>query len=316
MSESVPDRPVYPPKLLRAEVVHHPFQDLVPRITPAEREAQQKAKALASQRQSTERQRKKQKKNTALLSFGEEEDVPLPGKKVPMSSHDLLNDHRLSKSSVQKSAKKPKLQPEAETVAKAEPTLSREQEAEAEQEAKAEPELEPEREPEREPEPASLSSILSLDRRPSPPRPRSSGRSMLASFVQQYKKEKKGESSTISRLDAFRQKMRTHEPSKSTPGSHAADAWGEEEEDMREYGASDDDDSDWRSHKFDSGGAPLHGSGDQYSVYDYTVVDPCDTKSSVAASLGFSGRDAVQRHEAQARAAHIRSHGRRGRDWT
>ena len=92
ISATEPDRPVYPPKLLRAEVIHHPFRDLVPRITPAERQAQQEARALAAQRQGTmERQRKRPKKNTTLLSFGDEEDAPLVTEKKPMSSHDPVS---------------------------------------------------------------------------------------------------------------------------------------------------------------------------------------------------------------------------------
>lgn len=87
LSATEPDRPVYPPKLLRAEVIHHPFTDLVPRITPAERQAQQEARTLAAQRQGTmERQRKRPKKNTTLLSFGDEEDAPLTAPRPSTSS--------------------------------------------------------------------------------------------------------------------------------------------------------------------------------------------------------------------------------------
>jgi len=38
------ERPVYPPKILSAEVLENPFEDIVPRITAAERKEQEKAK--------------------------------------------------------------------------------------------------------------------------------------------------------------------------------------------------------------------------------------------------------------------------------
>ena len=102
LSTTEPDRPVFPPKLHRIEVVHNPFPDIVPRITREERAAQQQARQAAAARKSEpERERRKQKKNTSLLSFGEEEEAPVStGPRKPMSSHDLLDDKTLSKQAI------------------------------------------------------------------------------------------------------------------------------------------------------------------------------------------------------------------------
>ncbi|EPQ31520.1 uncharacterized protein PFL1_00853 [Pseudozyma flocculosa PF-1] len=92
-----PDRPVYPPKLLRVDVLQNPFDDIVPRITRDEKRQQMKAKREAAERKAKEREKKSVKKNTALLSFGEAEETTGEQLKGPKSSHDLLSDKKLSK---------------------------------------------------------------------------------------------------------------------------------------------------------------------------------------------------------------------------
>jgi len=85
------DRPCYPPRIQRFEVLLEPFDDIVPRprvLTEASDHAPKKKK-------------KKEKKNLSLLSFGEEaaeEERALQqvSSKV-VSSHDLLDDPRLSR---------------------------------------------------------------------------------------------------------------------------------------------------------------------------------------------------------------------------
>ena len=273
ISATEPDRPVYPPKLLRAEVIHHPFTDLVPRITPAERQAQQEARALAAQRQGTmERQRKRPKKNTTLLSFGDEEDAPLVTEKKPMSSHDLLHDKRLSKETMRpsKSAAQP---PPA-----AQPALW--------------PEPEPMPKPPPSPEPQPAPELQA----PPPPTyaaPPPSSVSSLAALLQAYKKDRGHEHDTLSRLDAFQKRMRSEAPA---PQRHARsrEAESEDEQDMREYGDDEDDDADWRSHTFQSDGRPLQGN-DPLSVHDYQVVDPRASRGSLPASL--SSHRERQTHE-------------------
>lgn len=267
LSATEPDRPVYPPKLLRAEVIHHPFTDLVPRITPAERQAQQEARTLAAQRQGTmERQRKRPKKNTTLLSFGDEEDAPLVTDKKPMSSHDLLHDKRLSKETMRpsKSAAQPALWPEPEPMPKPSPSP--------------------------EPQPAPE---LQAPPPPTPAAPPPSSVSSLAALLQAYKKDRGHEHDTLSRLDAFQKRMRSEA---LAPQRHARslEAQSEDEQDMREYGDDDDDDADWRSHTFQSDGRPLQGN-DPLSVHDYQVVDPRATRGSFTAAL--SSHRERQAHE-------------------
>lgn len=273
ISATEPDRPVYPPKLLRAEVIHHPFTDLVPRITPAERQAQQEARALAAQRQGTmERQRKRPKKNTTLLSFGDEEDAPLVTEKKPMSSHDLLHDKRLSKATMPSSRPAAKLHPAPAPEPTPEPP----------------PRLEPTPEPTAQPSPELTATRPSTSSAPS-----LSSVSSLAALLQAYKKDRGHEHDTLSRLDAFQKRMRSEAPA---PQRHARsrEAESEDEQDMREYGDDEDDDADWRSHTFQSDGRPLQGN-DPLSVHDYEVVDPRAFKGSLPASL--SSHRERQTHE-------------------
>lgn len=273
ISATEPDRPVYPPKLLRAEVIHHPFTDLVPRITPAERQAQQEARALAAQRQGTmERQRKRPKKNTTLLSFGDEEDAPLVTEKKPMSSHDLLHDKRLSKATMPSSRPAAKLHPAPAPEPTPEPP----------------PKLEPTSEPTAQPSPELTTPRPSTFSAPS-----LSSVSSLAALLQAYKKDRGHEHDTLSRLDAFQKRMRSEAPA---PQRHARsrEAESEDEQDMREYGDDEDDDADWRSHTFQSDGRPLQGN-DPLSVHDYQVVDPRAFKGSLPASL--SSHRERQTHE-------------------
>lgn len=89
---------------------------------------------------------------------------------------------------------------------------------------------------------------------------------------------------------------------------------------MREYAASDEEgegdgaagplsSSDWRNHRFDFGGRSTQE--DKYTTDTYVTLDPRDTSSSAAASLGFGSAD----HQKRAREEKLRSEGRRGRDW-
>lgn len=273
----------------------------MPRITPAEREAQKAAKKMAAERQSAmERQRKKPKKNTALLSFGDEEDVPvISTEKKPMSSHDLLDDKRLSKRTY------------APPPAK---TKSRDDQVEAvAQVPLAQPDANEAKVPyEAVPAPKETANV-------------SSGRELLASLVGQYKKEKSAtnkrkdkDASTLAMLESFQKKIRSDDARVPTKDMHSRPSGGsawDDEDDMREYGASDEDDVDWRSHTFDSGGMPLSGSHDKYSVQDYQVIDSRDTKSDVAASMGFGGENVVRQHQSRTRQERLKTEGRRGRDW-
>jgi len=89
------NRPLHqPPRIIRTEVLHNPFTDIIPRQKIAEQPKQKKSSKL-------------DKKNLNLLSFGEEQegeeekekDVKKVSK-VSKSSHDLLEDDKLSKESL------------------------------------------------------------------------------------------------------------------------------------------------------------------------------------------------------------------------
>ncbi|KAI8588488.1 peptidyl-prolyl isomerase cwc27 [Geranomyces variabilis] len=95
------ERPLYPPKVIRAEVLNNPFNDLVPRITPEERAALAQAEKQRKEAEETAK-KPKGKKNLKLLSFGEDAvEEPSPDSRQKFkskSSHDLLSDDpRLSK---------------------------------------------------------------------------------------------------------------------------------------------------------------------------------------------------------------------------
>lgn len=69
------ERPVYPPKIRSVEILDNPFDDIVPRITAAERKAQEVRRREAAKEQKEREERKKiKKRNTKVLSFGDEAD--------------------------------------------------------------------------------------------------------------------------------------------------------------------------------------------------------------------------------------------------
>lgn len=245
MSESEPDRPVYPPKLNRAEVVYNPFSDLIPRITPEERKAQEQAKSLAAERaNSFKRKIKQPKKNVTLLSFGDEEDTPRENlSKKPMSSHDLLEDKRLSKNPHH--VKRPRQESVSNaTISTSTPNQSL---------------ILPEERTASETVSQCGTKAEALTSVPVPKSKQSTGRNLLNSIVQQYKEEKKGsrpirDLDTLELLDSFRDKIREKanvptELSGASPGVSSEGFWGDDE-DMHEYGAEDGDDKNWRSHKY------------------------------------------------------------------
>ncbi|GHJ87261.1 hypothetical protein NliqN6_3663 [Naganishia liquefaciens] len=69
------ERPLYPPKIKAIRIVENPFTDIVPRITAAERKAQHEARIEIARENERREQRRKAKKNTGLLSFGEEAET-------------------------------------------------------------------------------------------------------------------------------------------------------------------------------------------------------------------------------------------------
>ncbi|WVF69542.1 hypothetical protein IAT40_004320 [Kwoniella sp. CBS 6097] len=87
------ERPVVPPKIKGIRIIENPFDDIVPRITAAERKAQQKARLEAKKEMEFREKRARAKKNTGLLSFGDSEEIPateIKVKKKGMTRQDLM----------------------------------------------------------------------------------------------------------------------------------------------------------------------------------------------------------------------------------
>lgn len=63
-----------PPKIKTIRIIENPFNDIVPRITAAEKRAQKKAKADRQKERESEERRKGAKKDVNLLSFEDEEE--------------------------------------------------------------------------------------------------------------------------------------------------------------------------------------------------------------------------------------------------
>ncbi|GAB4822798.1 hypothetical protein N2152v2_009844 [Parachlorella kessleri] len=97
------DRPMDPPRVVRADVLWNPFDDIKPRVDRDAKEAAVEVeKAQQAQREKKER---KAAKNFKLISFGEEAEeeeaaagaaAAGAGAKI-RSAHDVLEDERLSK---------------------------------------------------------------------------------------------------------------------------------------------------------------------------------------------------------------------------
>ncbi|KAJ7148904.1 cyclophilin-like protein [Mycena filopes] len=86
-------RPVYPPKIKSIRIVDNPFDDIVPRITAAEKRAQHRAREEAQREREEAERRKGAKKNVQLLSFGEEEEeAPVTFTKKAIVRPDLVDD--------------------------------------------------------------------------------------------------------------------------------------------------------------------------------------------------------------------------------
>ncbi|CAE6449240.1 unnamed protein product [Rhizoctonia solani] len=89
------ERPLYPPKIKTVRIIDDPFGDIVPRITAAEKRAQQMARENAQRAREEAIRRKGAKKNVALLSFGdnaEAEDEPVIFTKKSLSRPDLVDN--------------------------------------------------------------------------------------------------------------------------------------------------------------------------------------------------------------------------------
>ncbi|KAH0836485.1 cyclophilin-like protein [Lanmaoa asiatica] len=89
-----------PPKIKSISIIDNPFSDIIPRITAAEKRAQQRAREAAQREREEVERRKGARKNVKLLSFAEDEgaededDRSVVLKKKDMARPDLINDPR------------------------------------------------------------------------------------------------------------------------------------------------------------------------------------------------------------------------------
>lgn len=283
------DRPRYPPRLRAIKVLENPFGDLKPRLRVEERQEAPKQEEKGADKG------KKKKKNTALLSFGAEEDAGEERKvwKGPMSSHDFLKeDTRLSSKpmeKVERERERPKERrvevrdPSSTTLPSTTPAPTK---------------------------PVNMNGTASTTDPPQPPIPSAQskptsnlGRELLAKARSKYVSSSKGKSDSYDALLSFQSRLRSqpssHSSKRSPYTAQAAEDDQDEEDADKEYGASDDD-TDWRDHRLDAGGKALASGGDGGGdrVDDYEVLDPREHKAN-----GMRNDETEQRR------------GKRGRDW-
>ncbi|KAF8842324.1 cyclophilin-like protein [Paxillus ammoniavirescens] len=107
------ERPVYPPKIKSIKIVDNPFSDIVPRITAAEKRAQQRARDAGQREREEAERRRGAKKNVKLLSFGDgegagaEDEEPVVFKKKHIARPDLIDDPQASSISIPEILKPP-----------------------------------------------------------------------------------------------------------------------------------------------------------------------------------------------------------------
>ncbi|KLT42844.1 cyclophilin-like protein [Cutaneotrichosporon oleaginosum] len=127
------EKPLVPPKIKGIRIIENPFDDIVPRITAAEKRAQHQARLEAKAEMEKKEKRARAKKNTGLLSFGEAEELDAAAvtvKKKDMGRRDLVAS---SSSSKEKKSKKPMpdLSDEPTEVAEEQPKTKVERERKA-----------------------------------------------------------------------------------------------------------------------------------------------------------------------------------------
>ena len=297
------DRPRYPPKLKEVRVVENPFDDLKPRMTKEQRRADERKRKQEAERRKNEEERKKRgkaKKNTALLSFGAEDEADEGALKGPKSSHDLLKqDKKLSRQSMEVSQRKK----DKETSPVAPPAAAASARVESAPEAKQKPSSitasqlpssDVKDEPQASTSKTDLTTTITTNTSSSKP---SSGRDYLSQQRAKYSTSSTSKRDSYDALLSFQTRLRASAAeavSSSSRPIRREDA--EEEEEAREYGASDDD-TDWREHRLDAGGKPLTNADAKDKVEDYEVLDPREHASAPQ-------RDADRRRD-----------GKRGRDW-
>ncbi|GAK68449.1 cyclophilin-like protein [Moesziomyces antarcticus] len=273
MDAQQPDRPRYPPKLIEVRVVENPFDDLRPRTTKAQRKQQEQMNKTDQAPSKT----KKKKKNTALLSFGDEEDAEQP-LKGPKSSHDLLADSKLAKPPTSKSK-----------------SSSKSQSASASNGTSSSHDLQPRSAPAESVEASALPSHRHVAESG---KSSSSRGSILAQERAKYASASR-KADSYAALVEFQSRLR----SKPSRQPHAAPdkqlvADDDDDEGAGEYGSSGDDD-DWRAHRLDAGGKPLQPQADR--LEDYQVIDSRSSKRPASPPTPSSSSSSSSSHHRRRR---------------
>lgn len=257
------DRPLYPPKLRTIRVIENPFEGQIQlRITREEKQAAKKNKKEAEARKlERSSQSAKKKKNTALLSFGAEEDAE-DGEEIvlkgPKSSHDLLKDDKRLKRGEDSKGKGKRSNIESSTTSKNQSrdleSPDQDQEVERKNQSLSLSSLREEHASKKQKidakdQIASLEASIRGDfanketgAEKSEKTTKGKGKSLLDEYKAKYKKGKASGSSkkdeeTIERLRKFQNRMRTEQNGHSNAEISKVQAEEEIPEDMREYGA-------------------------------------------------------------------------------
>ncbi|KAG8784072.1 Peptidyl-prolyl isomerase cwc27 [Serendipita sp. 405] len=282
------ERPVYAPKIRQIKIVDNPFHDIVPRITAAEKRAQQLAREQMQREREEASKRKKGKKDSKLLSFGDDgegDNDALQFKKKPIFRTDLVvsepskqtPDVPLVRTSKPK-AKDPEIvRPDMDAVQEKEeipkPKKSKSSEVKTESDKRKEEFDRVEEE------------IRKLTRRrdsdsedDKPAKKTKKGPSIIEQQNAKYQRgtaaarraaKKKDDSSSLSALERFRSKLQRVQ----IEDVDDADAPPEGEDEAKGEEAMDvDDDVGWISHR-------LHFAKDDAqetsrAEHDYEVIDP------------------------------------------
>lgn len=295
------ERPLYPPKIRQIKILEDPFGDIIPRITAAEKRAQQLAKEQAQKERLEAGKRKQGKKDAKLLSFGDEEEdggEAVSFKKKAIVRTDLVDVAPEKPSTSSRPARSEKIPPPAPL-----PTTSSdvpipkatEQPVPQKKSKKAEPQTESER---RKAEVAKVEEELrKLTRQRDsdsddgkPAKKAKKGPSIIELQNAKYQRgkaaaarragKKRDESDVIAALQNFRGKLqRTKGDSGDEEDAkmegvdpEGADKAQPDDAEGGEEGIEVDDDVDWLRHRLhfaDDGGAET-----LRAEHEYEVIDP------------------------------------------
>ncbi|KII87131.1 hypothetical protein PLICRDRAFT_55168 [Plicaturopsis crispa FD-325 SS-3] len=292
------ERPVYPPKIKNIRIIENPFDDIVPRITAAEKRAQQRAREDAQKEREEAERRKGAKKNVKLLSFGddegaaEEESEPVVFKKKGIVRPDLVDTPlptvplpEVVQPRVASTSHEPKPDKPTKKKDKDEVDITKIREKHAQEQAAGSNARKAEIE-------KMEASIRKLARRhdgddDDEPRKKAKGPSALEAELARYAKgrglhskkgnRRKDEGDVLAALNSFRGKLKGSALGDVTMGDADADEAEEKEKEERPPGEEDpgmevDDDAGFLGHA-------LHfpkddGEESRKAERDYEVIDP------------------------------------------